>query len=560
MENNNKRFSANLRMKNLEEMSSSKLDILIIGGGITGSGIALDAVSRGYKVGLVEKQDFGSGTSSRSGKLIHGGLKYLKQGDLPVIREVGRERAIVHENSKHLVIPVQMLFPIVKNGSFNKVTLKIGLASYDKLAGVKKEERHYMLTKKEVFEQEPLLNDETVSGGGMYIEYRTDDSRLTLEVAKTAHEHGALLCNYAEVIDIIKDQQGQAIGVRVKEMTTGRTFEIFAKYIVNAGGPWVDMVRQLNGPISGKRIHLAKGIHLVVPFSRFPVNESIYFDAAGRMIAVVPRDGCTYIGSTETDYHDDLDDVRVDQEDVDYLLDCINGMFPTVKLTEQDITSSWAGLRPLIQEEGKQAAELSRKDEIFEADSGLITIAGGKLTGYRKMAERVLDYIINKGELAPSPSQTAEIKLTGGKFNHYEELLHLSKSALLEFLHFDITEELVKEYFYRYGTNTPKLFNIMKELISNETNEHKEFKQIAAAAEILYTMEHEMVVRLTDFFDRRTGYLLFNRNMIPEIIDVVIAHFSKELNLSEKQIELEKQLLNYEFHKRLDFLSSKTHS
>jgi len=394
----------------------------------------------------------------------------------------------------------------------------------------------------------------------MYIEYRTDDSRLTLEVAKTAHEHGALLCNYAQVIDILKDQHGKAMGVLVKEMTTGRTFEIFAKYIVNAGGPWVDKVRQLNGPISGKRLHLAKGIHLVVPFSRLPVNESIYFDAAGRMIAVVPRDGCTYIGSTETDYHGDLDDVAVDQEDVDYLLDCINGMFPTVKLTEQDITSSWAGLRPLIQEEGKQAAELSRKDEIFEADSGLISIAGGKLTGYRKMAERVLDYLINKGELASSPSQTAEIKLTGGKFNNYEELLHLSKSALHEFLHFDITEELVTEYFYRYGTNTPKLFNIMKELIINETNEHKEFKKIAAAAEILYTVEHEMVVRLTDFFDRRTGYLLFKRNMIPEIIDVVIAHYSKVLNLSEKQIELEKQLLNYEFHKRLDFLTSKTHS
>ncbi len=550
---NNQHFSAQKRNEMLEEMTHCELDILIIGGGITGTGIALDAASRNCKVGLIEKSDFGSGTSSKSGKLIHGGLKYLKTGDLSLVREVGSERAIVHKNARHLVIPVNMLFPIVKNGSFNKVTLKLGLSTYDKLAGVQKHERHVMLSKKEVFEQEPLLSREQVSGGGMYIEYRTDDSRLTMEVAKTAFEHGAYLCNYTKMTDFITDHEGKVIGVIAKDLISGQTVEIYAKYIVNAGGPWVDKVRAIEGEIKGKKLHLTKGIHIVVPFHKFPVNESLYYDVAGRMIAVVPRDGCTYIGSTETDYHGDLDDVFVEQSDVDYLLDCVNTMFPDVNLEQKDITSCWAGLRPLIHEEGKPPSEMSRKDEIFESDSGLITIAGGKLTGYRKMAERVVDYLLNKGKLEKVPTVTEGIKLSGGKFQSNEEVEMLVKDVEKECGLLNIPSSAAVEFVYRYGTNIWVLLDVFKELFASQKHRNADVSEVLAAAEACYAIEHEMAMRLTDFFDRRTGYLLFKRESIPAIINIVAAQFSDKLGWDEKQLFDEQLMFDREYKKSLRF-------
>ncbi|MBO0958668.1 glycerol-3-phosphate dehydrogenase/oxidase [Neobacillus sp. MM2021_6] len=547
-------FSSKNRLHMLEKMSQSELDLLVIGGGITGTGIALDAVSRGLKVGLVEKADFASGTSSRSGKLIHGGLKYLKQGELGVIRETGTERAVVHKNARHLVKRVNMLFPIVKNGSFNKFTLKIGLATYDRLAGVKNDERHEMLSKKEVFEQEPLLNPELVSGGGMYIEYRTDDSRLTLEVAKTAYEKGALISNYAEVTDFQKDEKGKVMGVMVKDKVSQKSFQIQSKYIVNAGGPWVDKIRLLDGEISGKSLHLAKGIHIVVPFEKLPVNESIYFDAAGRMIAVVPRNGCTYIGSTESSYYHDLDDIYVEKEEVEYLLNCTNTMFPSVHLTEADITSSWAGLRPLISDEGKAPSELSRKDEIFTSESGLITIAGGKLTGYRRMAERVVDFVLRQGNQTFISSQTENIKLTGGKFETDQELDELVNDLDRDFKIEGVTKELITEFVHRYGSNTPGLLEAIQEFQSEHLLHKKSLHEIIAAAELHYTIENEMVVHLSDFLDRRTGYLLFNRNEIPQIIEAVSSTLGSELGWDEGAAKIETSLFDKEYRKAIQFI------
>jgi glycerol-3-phosphate dehydrogenase len=547
-------FSSKNRLHMLEKMTQSELDLLVIGGGITGTGIALDAVSRGLKVGLVEKADFASGTSSRSGKLIHGGLKYLKQGDLGVIRETGIERAVVHENARHLVKRVKMLFPIVKNGSFNKFTLKIGLVTYDRLAGVKPDERHEMFSKKEVFEQEPLFNSELVSGGGMYIEYRTDDSRLTLEVAKTAFEKGAFITNYAEVTDFQKNENGKVMGVIVQDKVSQKSFHIHSKFIVNAGGPWVDKIRLLDGKISGKTLHLAKGIHIVVPFERLPVNESVYFDAAGRMIAVVPRDGCTYIGSTESSYYNDLDDIHVEKKEVDYLLDCINTMFPSVHLTEADITSSWAGLRPLINDEGKAPSELSRKDEIFTSESGLITIAGGKLTGYRKMAERVVDFVLRQGNYTFIPSQTENIKLTGGKFETDKELEELVGVLARDFEIEGITKELITEFVHRYGSNTPGLFEVIQEFLALNLLQKKPLHEIIASAQLHYTIENEMVVHLTDFLDRRTGYLLFNRNKIPQIIDAVSSRLGNELGWDEEAAKIETSLFDKEYRKAVQFI------
>jgi len=379
-----------------QNLSNTFFDLLIIGGGITGAGIALDASSRGLKVALIEKSDFASGTSSKSTKLIHGGLRYLKQGDFKLVREVGMERAILYKNAPHIVIPEKMLMPFTDKGTFGKTISSIGLWIYDWLAGVPKPERRKILNAKEALQFEPLLEEKGLIGAAMYYEYRTDDARLTLDVLKTAQNYGAIITNYSKITSFIYENN-LIVGANVLDNITSEVFKIHATKVINATGPWVDTIIQTDFKNSETRLKLTKGVHLVVPHKKFPINQSIYFDVPdGRMLFAIPRGKTTYFGTTDTDFSDLLDNPLVTNNDVKYLIDSVNYTFPKLNLSKFDIISSWAGLRPLIQKEGKKSTELSRKDEIFIATSGLISIAGGKLTGYRKMAERVVNLISNK--------------------------------------------------------------------------------------------------------------------------------------------------------------------
>lgn len=386
-------FASKMRPHFLQNMEQAPLDLLIIGGGITGAGIALDAAARGMRVGLIDMQDYAAGTSSRSTKLVHGGLRYLKQLDIGVVAEVGKERAIVYENGPHVTTPEWMLLPIYKEGTFGRFSTALGLKVYDFLAGVKREERRQMLNAAETLAKEPLLRREGLQGGGYYVEYRTDDARLTLEVLKEAVAHGALAVNYAR-LERFSYEDGRAVGAEIADVLSGRLYKVKARRIVNAAGPWVDTLRELDGSKQGKRLLLTKGIHLVVDQSRFPLGQAVYFDTPdGRMMFAIPRDGKAYVGTTDTEYTGDMMHPRMADQDRQYVLDALNGMFPDVRITEEDIESSWAGIRPLIHQEGKGPSEISRKDEIWQSESGLITIAGGKLTGYRKMAETVVDRV-----------------------------------------------------------------------------------------------------------------------------------------------------------------------
>ena len=253
--------------------AGQQYDVLIIGGGITGAGIALDCASRGLRTALVEMQDFGAGTSSRSTKLIHGGLRYLKQLEFGLVAEVGRERAILHKNAPHLVITENMLLPVVQGVTYGKIGVSFGLWFYDFLAGVKKG----MLDKQETLAAEPLLEEKGLEGAGMYSEYRTDDARLVVEVIKTAVAEGAVCLNYVRAEELLYED-GRVTGAQVKDMLSGEILELRALEVVNAAGPWVDEVRKLDGSLSGKRLHHTKGVHLVVPRERLPIRQSVYFD------------------------------------------------------------------------------------------------------------------------------------------------------------------------------------------------------------------------------------------------------------------------------------------
>ena len=491
-------------------MTATSFDILVIGGGVTGAGIALDAAARGLKVALIEMQGFAAGTSSRSTKLIHGGLRYLKQFEFKLVAEVGKERAIVHQNAPHLTKPEHLLLPIVEGGSLSKFTAKLGMTIYEFLAGVKKTEKHIVLSRAETIAAEPLLRKDNLLGGILFYEYRTDDARLTIEILKEAVIKGALAINYMKVVSFVYTDK-KISGIKVRNQFNDETSELRSNYFVNATGPWVDEIDDLDKPQNQHKLHITKGIHIVVDGGKIPVKQSAYFDTYDkRMIFVIPREGKTYIGTTDTFYKGDIENPQVTKEDVDYLLKCVNDIFPTIHLVANDVESTWAGLRPLIQKPGKGPSEISRKDEIFESTSGLITIAGGKLTGYRKMAQRIVDLIgkkikITEGKKIPACS-TETIALSGGEVGGAAKFDTFVKNKLTRCHDLGLTASEADLLINRYGSNTDTLLNIIEKLKKQEQNP----LPLILRAQIHYCIEQEMCSTPTDFFIRRTGALYFD--------------------------------------------------
>src|SRR5690606_30255745 len=475
------------------------------------------------KVALVEKGDFASGTSSKSTKLIHGGLRYLKQFDFWLVKEVGSERAIVHKLAPHLVIPEKMLLPLIENGTYGKWLTSIGLKVYDILASVEGEDQRRMLEKDEALALEPLLPEKILKGAGYYAEYRTDDARLTLENIKTALHFNGIPVNYTVVTEFLYTDNVVS-GVQVKNIVTGEEYAIKSKYVINATGPWVDDLREKNESKKGKQLHLTKGVHLVFPHEKLPVKQSVYFDVPdGRMMFAIPRGKVTYVGTTDTNYYNDKNDVRVDTTDALYLITAVNHMFPDIHLEIDDILSSWAGLRPLIHEEGKSASELSRKDETFISESGLISIAGGKLTGYRKMAERVVNIVADKLDedykVNTKGCSTESIALVGGPWKNYKEVKKYIASLNLK-----LEKEGFKDYtgWYLvsvYGKQTEHILQIYNSL--NGVDCHSRLVR----AELLFCAKFEMLLTPQDYFIRRTGKIYFDIESIKQFLEVVLNEY-----------------------------------
>jgi glycerol-3-phosphate dehydrogenase len=378
-------FSADTRRRALEQMAQRPLDLLVIGGGITGTGIALDAASRGLSVGLVEREDFASGTSGRSSRLIHGGVRYLQQYEFGLVREALRERAILLRLAPHLVRPVPMFAPLRHFGT--RLQWRLGLLIYDTLALGRNIGRHRPTTEQEVRAAIPGLG--RPSRGLRYWECRTDDARLTLEVARTAAATGALVANHAEVVGVLGD--GRVTGARVVDRTTGESLDVRARITVNAAGVWADVVQGL-ATDSPRRLRPSKGVHLVFRPGAVDTRVALIVPSAAhdrRFIFLVPWGGRVYAGTTDTPFEGSMDRPEVTPEDHDYVLAAVNRVFPTV--SARDVVASWAGLRPLLGSKTGATADLSRKHAIYESPPGLLTITGGKLTTYRDMAEDLVD-------------------------------------------------------------------------------------------------------------------------------------------------------------------------
>ena len=396
-------------------VDGATFDVVVIGGGITGAGVARDAAMRGLTVALVEARDFASGTSSRSSKMIHGGLRYLAQGDLALVREAASERKIVQAIAPHLARETPFVMPARTSATLTK--LRAGLWTFEKLGGVPKSRKHEVWSQADLAAREPAVNSGDLAGAIVYPEYLTDDARLTLANVRSAAAHGASVLNYAAVETMIMDGD-RAVGVIIRDgLGDGdRRARVLGRVIINAAGPWVDALRAMESAGAPPRLKLTKGVHLVVPRAKLPVDRTIIIPAADRRsVFAVPKGATTYIGTTDT-FYPALDLwPTITGEDIDYLLAATTKAFASPPLSRADLTSAWSGVRPLVGEEGKSASEISRRDELWTGPGGVLAIAGGKLTAYRRMAERVVDLVEETLGRKPGPCRTAAEPLVGGE-------------------------------------------------------------------------------------------------------------------------------------------------
>jgi acyl-CoA dehydrogenase len=526
-----KEFSIRTRAGNLARMQSETFDLAVIGGGITGAGVALDAASRGLSVALVEKRDFASGTSSRSSKLIHGGLRYLEQFEFMLVREALHERATLKDIAPHLAEPLPFLVPVYERGKpsplgSNKLKLRIGLGLYDFLAGKRNIAPHRWLARKELLKMAPALNDEGLRGGFLYYDCLTDDSRLVIEVIKAAARRGAAIANYTAARGFQKS--GERISaLEAEDSLTGNRFLLRATVFVNAAGVWSEEVARMIGESASIRIRPSKGIHILVPQEKIQAQAAVLIPSIGeqRFLFVIPWHGRTLIGTTDTDYRGSLDDPQADEEEILRVVESAARAFPVSHLSREDVISAFAGLRPLVAGNDDATKDLSRKDEIIENPSGLITVTGGKLTTYRRMAERVVDavypHLEKQGRVfhyGPHLSLTKYYKLTRGTVSREKAEKLASR--------FNLPVETIDHLMRSYGGNFRTVLKIA--LKSGELKLPLIEGLPHIRAEAVYAGRYEMAASVEDFLYRRTRIALLARDHGSECYGVVSEILERE--------------------------------
>jgi glycerol-3-phosphate dehydrogenase len=542
------------RKEYINQIPTIPFDLVVIGGGITGAGIAWDATLRGLKVLLLEQNDFASGTSSKSTKLIHGGLRYLKQLKFKQVFEVGRERAIVHNIARFLVRPDKMLLPIYKNGSLSRIMAAIALKVYDTLAGVGKIDSFTYHSKEKSIILEPLLTSRHLLGSFLYAEYQTDDHRLTWTLLQSAMKKGAICLNYAKVNQIKTDKNRSITAVCFEDTMSDEIFEIKTSLVVNAGGPWVLDVISLDAFPPHKQLLLSKGTHIVISHTKFPLQQALYYDdfEKKRMIFAIPKGNTTYVGTTDLEYTGDKNNIYSSKSEINYLIKTLQSVFPQLTIDVSDVISSWVGVRPLIKEPGKKSTEVSRRDEIFVSPSGLISIAGGKLTGFRKMAENVVNLLVKshfKNKVGLKQSRiTKNTLLDGNSFKSESELSHYLVNLKEQFSQLGFEPELASIFMKRYGDK----MDIITELLDVNLNMVDKIEWLLET-EIKYGIYYEMIYSPTDFIQRQTGMLWFNRPLCILKKKFIIDIFALEFQWDENKISLETEKLDHLLDSVLDF-------
>jgi len=498
-------FSAQTRTANLARMAEDRFDVLVIGGGITGVGIALDAAARGFSTALVEQDDFASGTSGRSSRLVHGGLRYLEHREFGLVAESLRERGILFRLAPHLVRPVPMY--MLADDLRGRATYRVGLAAYELLAAGRNIGYHRSVTAEQVREAIPGLGGR--SGGFRYFECQVDDARLTIEVARAAHGFGAVLANHARVADLLGD--GRVTGAVVADEMTGQRFEVRARTVVNAAGVWADQVTRLAGS-GGGRLRPSKGVHLVFAPGAVQTTAALVTPSGagdGRFVFIVPWEDRVYAGTTDSPYLGDLDHPAVDAVDRDYILAAVARSFPGV--TERDVVASWAGLRPLLSQDedlgDARTSDLSRNHAIFTDPPGLFTITGGKLTTYRAMAEDLVDRVAAAlGDARPGRTRRIPLGLHGSA-------AAAVRLARAEVSRLGLPPRTAARLVQRYGDDWAEAIRLISD--DRSLGEPVVATLPVLGVEVALARSREMALTDADIYVRRTRLTTRDARLIP---------------------------------------------
>lgn len=541
-------LSSTTRTHNLSALGSTQFDVLVIGGGVTGAGVALDAVARGYKVALVEKVDFASGTSSKSTKLVHGGIRYLPNFDFALVHEGLVERGILLQNAPYLVHPLAFVLPIYEGdrhpvgmpfttpgGIGLGLLLDIGLWMYDIMAGRRGIRRHRRLSRQALLKYAPDLVTDKLKEGFMYYDAQTNDARLTMSLIRTAAHYGATITNYAEVTSFITEN-GRIVGARVHDTLNNQEIAVRTRYAINATGVHSEQVESLADSEVQAQVEPSKGVHLVL--SREDVRLG---DAAvvlpetedKRILFIVPWESRVVFGTTDTGTGD-LDHPTASREDISYLLKYLN-RYLNVHLTEEHIVSSYVGYRPLVRPRGKSGtstAKLSRTHEVLEGPTGLVTIVGGKLTTYRRMAQDTIDLLSRRDGVKKPPHPTISMPLQGGAGWPQAQRALESRAKSL-----GLSPQVIKHLGSSYGSEANTLLDMIEQDASLATPLIDDLPFISA--EVIYACCHEMAMTPYDFLARRTSITLEDRQRGLGIVDEVASLMAKELGWSpERQLSL----------------------
>jgi glycerol-3-phosphate dehydrogenase len=389
------------RTAQIERLTATELDVLVVGGGIVGAGIARDAAMRGLKVGLVEQHDLAFGTSSRSSRLLHGGLRYLAQGRLGLVHEASREKWVLRRIAPHLAEPLPFVFPTYRGTCWPLWQLRVGVKLYDLLCGGRNLGPSRSMSRGELLEHLPGVNPQNLTGGVRYFDGLTNDSRLVLDTLCSAARHGAVVCSYTRLENA--SRCGNQWECEFADVVSGRSYRLRARSVVNATGPWADQL-----PHSRIRLRLTKGVHLVIDRQRLPVPDAVVMADDRRILFAIPWGQRVILGTTDTDYHGLIEAVRTEPADVKYILEVVNAAFPAAALSEADVISTWAGLRPLIASKRGGPSDISRAHQIRMSEPGWLDVAGGKLTTYRRIAQQAVDRLLRYLRRRALPCRTAD--------------------------------------------------------------------------------------------------------------------------------------------------------
>lgn len=513
-----KEFSNTTRANNLQKLKNLKFDILIIGGGITGAGVARDAAQRGLKVALVEAEDFAVGTSSRSSKLVHGGIRYLENFEFHLVFEALSERSKLFKIAPHLVHPLRFMIPLFKNSRVGPFKMGLGMMLYDALALFRTPQMHEKLNKQKTLERMPVVRGSDLVGSCVYSDAYMDDDRLVHETLRSANEAGACMVNYVKVLSSdLKNNRVQAL--EVSDTLTGEKFKIECEHVVSTVGPWTDLVGSSLLKNWNPILRPTKGIHLTLSKDRLNLSSAVVMGAqqSNRIVFAIPRHEMIIIGTTDTDFSGDPSKAEATFEDVEYLLEITNDYFPDAKITFKDIVSSYVGVRPLVKDDSGSEGKTSREHTIMSDERGFTFVAGGKYTTYRLMSEQIVDQVLKKA-LTHKKASLKKCQTTEplNKYVSQEQLGEAIKNS---------KTDLEQRLAFRYGSE-------FSEIIRQYGND-KSYWQLEAYQAIHTTM----CLNLVDFYTRRVPLMLAYQDHGMSYLHEIAGVFKKELKWSEQETQ-----------------------